>query len=313
MFSLNTFMDTVATELGRRLDESQRDAVITSRDRSLFLVAGPGSGKTTALTLRVLKLVFVEDINPSTILATTFTRRAAQELRSRILGWGDALRQALRTSATTEQVSWLDTLDLNRIFTGTLDSIAEQALRDFRAPGMQPPAVLDEFVSRALFFRAGVLGAGAWSNADLKRYLQSLCRERSVGTRNMGPLIAEIRERMIHDQVDRTAFCAGQPPAVGALLAVVDAYERELDSQQVLDFPLLEQRFLDRLRDGSLRRFTDPLRAILVDEYQDTNQLQESVYMELARAAISNGGGVTVVGDDDCHLSPYTAQTSSPI
>jgi len=63
---------------------------IASRpDQSLFIVAGPGSGKTTVLVLKVLKLIFVDDIDPTNIMITTYTRKAAFELRSRILGWGD--------------------------------------------------------------------------------------------------------------------------------------------------------------------------------------------------------------------------------
>jgi len=54
-------------------------AVLASKGQSLFLVAGPGTGKTTALALRVLKLLLVDDIQPSKIFATTFTRKAAVE------------------------------------------------------------------------------------------------------------------------------------------------------------------------------------------------------------------------------------------
>lgn len=148
MFGLNLFLDQVNTVLGKRLDSDQQQAVTVESNKSLFLVAGPGSGKTTVLTLRVLKLVYVDGIEPDTILATTFTRRAADELRSRILGWGDILRRALAVHATPHQYAWLKQLDLNRIFTGTLDSVAEQVLRDFRTSGMPPPVVLDEFVAR---------------------------------------------------------------------------------------------------------------------------------------------------------------------
>ena len=51
----------------------------------LFIVAGPGTGKTACLTLRILKLILVDGVSPRGILATTFTKKAAAELRSRIL------------------------------------------------------------------------------------------------------------------------------------------------------------------------------------------------------------------------------------
>lgn len=108
-------------------DQSQQDAVRAAVNESLFIIAGPGSGKTTVLTLRVLKLIFVDDVDPAAILATTFTRKAAAELRSRILGWGDQLRQALlsRSASSMLQIQ-LDRLDLNRVVTGTLDGMCQQ-------------------------------------------------------------------------------------------------------------------------------------------------------------------------------------------
>src|SRR5690349_16196356 len=98
MLSLDEFLNLARTEarrdLSRTRQRQQLDAVTAPRSESLFLVAGPGTGKTTVLALRVLKLVFVDDIEPSGIVATTFTKKAAAELRSRILGWGDRFRNA---------------------------------------------------------------------------------------------------------------------------------------------------------------------------------------------------------------------------
>lgn len=87
MVSFNNFLQLITNNLSRKLDPNQQDAVSTPASEALFLVAGPGSGKTTVLALRVLKFIFVDGIDPAEILATTFTRKAAAELRSYILGW----------------------------------------------------------------------------------------------------------------------------------------------------------------------------------------------------------------------------------
>jgi DNA helicase-2/ATP-dependent DNA helicase PcrA len=100
MITLNDFFTLIAQpnllrSNGIRLDPSQQDVVQGQQTESFSLVAGSGRGKTTALALQVLKFVFVEAIDPGTILATNSIRKAATELRSRILGWGDKLRQEL--------------------------------------------------------------------------------------------------------------------------------------------------------------------------------------------------------------------------
>jgi DNA helicase II / ATP-dependent DNA helicase PcrA len=67
---------------------SRPKAVYANPRSDLFIVAGPGTGKTSCLSLRALYLIFVASLTPRSIMATTFTRKVAAELRSRVLGWG---------------------------------------------------------------------------------------------------------------------------------------------------------------------------------------------------------------------------------
>ena len=94
MISYEEFEDIIVNTLKRDIssNKDQKKAILSKPDKSLFIVAGPGSGKTTVMVLKILKYIFVDDINPSEILATTFTKKAADELYSRILGWGDEIR-----------------------------------------------------------------------------------------------------------------------------------------------------------------------------------------------------------------------------
>src|SRR5262249_32275089 len=69
-------------------DDEQAKAVYADSRADLFIVAGPGTGKTSCLSFRALYLVFVAGLSPRSIMATTFTKKAAAELRSRVLGWG---------------------------------------------------------------------------------------------------------------------------------------------------------------------------------------------------------------------------------
>jgi DNA helicase-2/ATP-dependent DNA helicase PcrA len=299
-----------------RPDAQQRRAIEQPADAAVFIVAGPGSGKTTCLTLRILKLVLVDGIPPRGILATTFTVKAAQELHSRVLGWGfriiDALKEDSRVpgKAKTE----LKDLDINQVWTGTLDSLCEQVLRDFRAPATQPPILVDEFVAGTLLLRHGLFNGRRDQDPDLSRYLLSMYSDSndSFGF-NVGAkvgLLQSFWDRCFHDQVAWNTFVAKGKKETSAGRTCLDAalsdYAAELEKRGMVDFPLLENEVLARLRRGQLDEFTRDLRVVLVDEYQDTNLLQEQIYFHLG---IACGGALTVVGDDDQSLYRFRGAT----
>lgn len=314
------FVDAAARVLDKdlRRNQNQKQAVLASLPLFLFVVAGAGSGKTTVLALKVLKLIFVDQVDPGAIMATTFTKKAARELRSRILGWGDALRgefllQATGNAALTQ---WLQSLDLNRVLTGTLDSIAEQVLREYRAPNTQPPVPVDEFVAKGLLTRKLVLPNRLWEQAELCDYVGQLTDDpRGLGPAQIAAKIMDIRDRFIHDQVDVAAFKAdadtlhGPHPGKVMLCDLIDQFDQLLRDRLLLDFAALEREFLMRLQNGTLQRFMETLLVVLIDEYQDTNLLQESIYVELARTVQMRGGSLSVVGDDDQALYRFRGAT----
>lgn len=315
MISWDFFLSLVVDRdvLGRRIDRDagQLAAVSAAADDSLFIVAGPGSGKTTVLALRVLRLVFVDRVDPQAILATTFTKKAATELRSRILSWGDQLRRALLAAPGTAGSGLeheLRRMDLNRVTTGTLDSIAEQTLADYREPGTQPPIPLDQFVADAQMLRLGLWRGQRHLDPEFVNYVQFL----RGGNWQKHKLEAcrDARERFLHDQVDVDAFERGTANAGASVLReVVENYAAGLEERLVTDFAGLEQEFLNRLSSGLLNRFVDSLEAVLVDEYQDTNLLQERIYFALGAAAVEKGGSMAVVGDDDQSLYRFRGAT----
>ena len=114
-------------------------------------------------------------------------------------------------------------------------------------------------------------------------------------------------DRFRNDNIDINAFSqAGAGEA--ALVRIFDQYTNALQviGPEVMDFAGLEFQFLQWLEAGNLDGFKDGLSALLVDEFQDTNVLQESIYYELARAI---GGAITIVGDDDQALYRFRGAT----
>ncbi len=316
MINWNDFEHTVVNQLRRDIrrqsNSDQHDTIAAPLNQSLFVPAGPGSGKTTVITLRVLKLIFVDNIDPSQILVTTFTRKAAAELRSRILGWGDQLKHSfLLHPSYASNRNQLQILNFNNIITGTLDSIAEDILGDYRAPGAPPPAVIEDFISNALMVRVGLFGHGRHNNQNLRDYIISLRGPwPPLNPSGMSATLRGIKDRFIHNQININQYISqARHPGIPVACDAINDYNQELQNRLLFDFVRLEQEFLIKLQTGTLSRFLQDIKFVLVDEYQDTNLLQEQIYFELARAALQNGGSITVVGDDDQSLYRFRGAT----
>ena len=86
-------------------------------------------------------------------------------------------------------------------------------------------------------------------------------------------------------------------------------YIQELDDYFLYDFAKIEHEFLKQLESDRFAKSLKDIKFVLVDEYQDTNLLQEKIYFELARATIKNKGSITVVGDDDQSLYRFRGAT----
>ena len=113
---------------------------------------------------------------------------------------------------------------------------------------------------------------------------------------DMTRVVRTVVDRLIQDEVDRVAYVrrGRHQAAHRAVIDIFDRYTAHLKSTNQMDFPTLEHVFLDRLKAGRIPDLVAELRVLLVDEYQDTNPLQERIYLELTR---TTGAALTVVGD----------------
>ena len=170
-------------------DDEQAKAVYADPRADLFIVAGPGTGKTSCLSFRALYLIFVAGLTPRSIIATTFTKKAAAELRSRLLGWGYRLIDAAtKTDLPQGKLEFLKAIDLNQILTGTIDSLAENILREHRAAGEEPPVLADDYITRTIMARDGLLDTKLYFSKSLNDLLggwgATLCgRDDRAGSR----------------------------------------------------------------------------------------------------------------------------------
>ena len=319
------FEEIVVNVLERDIssNEDQKLAISSPKDQSLFIVAGPGSGKTTVMVLKILKFIFVDDVSPNEILATTFTRKAASELLSRILSWGDKIKSKLIASYMDKMFSGeisddsiikeINRIDFNQINIGTIDSIADELLRIHRQAGTSQPILIEDFVANSVMINECLLKEDRYKHDSLQEYLAEITGKQSNTDEKpkvknltmMASILIEIKEHIYYNMIDINNILKNiRSTEIGKQLALklILEYVEILKGQNIYDFAMLETEFLRRLDSDSLSAFLNDIKIILVDEYQDTNLLQESIYFKIAESAIGNGGNITVVGDDDQSL-----------
>ena len=325
MIDYSEFEEIIVNVLERDIssNQDQKLAISSPEDQSLFIVAGPGSGKTTVMVLKILKFIFVDDVSPNEIMATTFTRKAARELLSRILSWGDKIKSKLIANYMDKMfngeisddtiIKEINRIDFNQINVGTIDSIADELLRIYRQAGTSQPILIEDFVANSVMINECLLKDDRYKNESLQEYLAEITGKKSdieqrpkvKNLTMMAGILIEIKEHIYYNMVDINKILNNiQSHEIGKRLALklILEYAEILQSQNIYDFAMLETEFLRRLNSDSLNAFLNDVKIILVDEYQDTNLLQESIYFKIAESAIENGGNITVVGDDDQSL-----------
>lgn len=293
------------------LNTEQNNAVEATPMPPVFIVAGPGTGKTTVLALRVIKHILVDEYPPNSIIATTFTRKAASELRSRILSWGVATQQEALTQAQNQgdqqKVQWLQSLDINQVKTGTLDSLAEEMIADDRQPGEITPTVIEGFMAKGLLRKNVMFTNGRHNNNTLQTHLSNF-NQQFPGVNSFSSKLKichSFADRALHDGIDINNY-AIQGQGHQILVDIINDYHHYLTTNQLMNFALLEQEILNRLQLGRLQSTTQNLRALLVDEFQDTNYLQEQIYYLLCQ---NSNAALTVVGDDDQSIYRFRGAT----
>jgi len=308
-------------------DREQREAILAPAGEGLRILAGPGTGKTACLVSRIMKLVLVDGVPPDGILALTFTRKAAAEMRSRILAF-DGARSNPATDHRVRAV--LENVDLAGVHVGTIDSFCARWVRESGDP--EDPfithiddvgsAMVMEQVVRARCSREHwqdlvtilMMVGNPWllDRDGLLRNDQS-ARGYQDGYRTdiqkQAAMIGTFWSHRLHDLVRWNAFRT--EPGVDAvtrrardeLTQAHTDYSARLKTRGVMDYAMV-QELARRLLSGPLREggrrpaILGKLRALLVDEYQDTDILHQSIYLALAGGPACKGA-MTIVGDDD--------------
>ncbi|MEZ6194436.1 MAG: UvrD-helicase domain-containing protein, partial [Planctomycetota bacterium] len=250
-------MTAESTPTTRDLNPAQREAVTTT-EGPLLVIAGAGSGKTRVITRRIAHLV-ERGVDPRTILAVTFTNKAAREMRERVeqlVGRGGAQVMTFHAFGARFLRGEAHALGRPATFTlydrGDAESAIKKCLDELKLDRNQyaPRAVLEAIG----VYKSRLMDPRAAMEASLSRWEED---------------VAEVYER----------------------------YERLLEASGAFDFDdLIQKTVLLMETDPELRsRIQRAFRYVLVDEYQDVNLGQ----YRLTRALAEEHGNLCVTGDPD--------------
>ena len=243
------------------LNEKQREAVMNT-EGPLLILAGAGSGKTTVLVNRTAYLLYEKNVRPYNILSITFTNKAAREMKERICNMiGD---------------------EANDIWMGTFHSVCVRILRTcIESAGYDSNFVI-------------------YDTSDSVAVMKSCIKELDVNDKNFPPkmvlsLISRAKDDMISaesfEQIHKNDF------RMSTIAGLYSLYQKKLKSSNALDFDDIIYLTVKIFREHPdiLAKYQSRFRYIMVDEYQDTNNVQYKLISMLA-AAHRN---LCVVGDDD--------------
>ena len=252
----------------------QQASVVGHVHGPLLVIAGPGSGKTTTLVLRALNLIVGGYAHPREVMICTFSQNAARELRQRYDRAASEI--GCRQDLSGVQIGTIHGFCNSILKEGdgatsagpdlqTLDSLQQMAFIQSRLEEITSPQQAHKFVCR-------------WGAAGVAKALAD-----SFNT---------MSERLIDPQM----LIASQNALHRALGECYVHYTQRLRRHRKVDFSYLQRWTLDLLsqEDGSVPVARD-VKWLMVDEYQDTNPVQEQLLLALAHST----GNIAVVGDDD--------------
>lgn len=250
----------------------QQERAIKTIDGPVLIIAGPGTGKTFTLVERVLYMVYEKNIEPSKIMISTFTNKAAFELI-------DRLSKKFNESKIQK--------DVNDMHIGNFHTICNKILSDnlIHTNLKEGYTQIDEveqayLIRRNIGYFRKIPGYSKVINPnkevnDIVKIVNKICEEG----------ILERKSSDINNQI---------------LLNITSCYENIIEKYNMLDFShkLFYTYKLIHENEEVRRKLHNQINYILIDEYQDTNTVQEKIILEL----LNENKNICVVGDDDQSL-----------
>lgn len=259
--------------------DAQR-AAIDTHDDNLLIVACAGSGKTEVISQRIAGLIGRPGVQPRNIVAFTFTEKAAGELKERV---------HTRIRELHGEVHGLAEMYIGTMHGYALDLLHSHVPEAFKynvLNDVQTRLIIDKYSTRSGLTTTNAIVKGTakplrrWVNSKLYQQVMSILREDDVDLDGLRPDVAGGLDAYMQLLSDRAYFDYTAILHNATVLLNDDNDEDDEEDESVLSLQ---------------RHIKETVKYVVVDEYQDTNPIQERLIRGLTR----HGANLCVVGDDD--------------
>lgn len=263
----------------------QREAIQTT-DGPLLIIAGPGTGKTYTLVQRAIYMMSEKGIRPENLFLATFTEKAAKELMTRL---------------TDEMAKRGITANINEMYVGTFHSLCLRILKE----NLEYTRLKKSFRTLDQFDQQYFIYSRLRNFKVLPNY-ENLITAGLTDWKQAGEIATYI-SKLTEELVDPEALKTDPDPGIRALGCILELYDQMLKEKNMLDFSMIqiETYYLLKERPEILAKLQEKITHFMVDEYQDTNYIQEQLTFMLA----GKQKNICVVGDDDQGLYRFRGAT----
>lgn len=265
-----------------QVNNAQKEAVLQT-DGPVLIIAGPGTGKTYTLVKRISYLVKVKGVNPNEIMVVTFTEKAGKELLTRI---------------SNEFIDYQ--ININEMYIGTFHSVCLRLMKE-HSEYIEDDGIgrmLDAFEQTYLVCR----------NIDHFNRLGGYSRHIAAkSTWKQALEICRYVNQMMEELVDIDSMERDSDEDIRFLGKLVKRYQELLDRNGAMDFSSIQTKAYNMLQHYPkvLSSIQDQIKYLMVDEYQDTNYIQEQIIFLIG----GSRKNICVVGDDDQGMYRFRGAT----
>ncbi len=258
--------------------------VISTSDGPVLITAGPGTGKTFTLVQRAIYLIQECGVQPEQILMATFTEKAAKELVTRI----------------TNELSKRDIIvNINDMYIGTFHSLCLRIIKEH----LEYTRLKRNYRTLDAFDQCYTV----FQNINKFRAIPDVDVIFPSGSWKMAQEICVYVNNLLEELVEPDDLKRDDDAQIRALGKVLEVYKDILEENNLMDFVSIQTEAYRLMKDNPaiLEELQAKLKYIMIDEYQDTNFIQEQIVFMIG----GDNQNICVVGDDDQGLYRFRGAT----